>query len=50
VALAGARLEVLPVLYLNARAYQTFALETSDTHVFRTVRGVEGDVELGFQF
>lgn len=50
VALAGARLELLPILYVNARAYQTFALDTENTHVFQTVRGVEGDVELGFQF
>lgn len=50
VALAGARVELLPILYINARAYQTFQLDAEDTHVYQTTRGIEGDVELGWQF
>jgi hypothetical protein len=49
-AVAAARIELLPILYLNGRAYQTFQLDTSDTHTYVTTRGVEGDVELGWQF
>lgn len=50
IALAGVRLELLPILYVNGRAYQTFQLETENTHTYQTTRGLEGDVELGWQF
>ena len=50
VAFAGARVELLPILFINARAFQTFKLDTETTHTYQTTRGVEGDLELGWQF
>ena len=50
VAYAGARIEILPILYVNAQAYQAFQLDSDNTHTYQTTRGLEGDVELGWQF
>ena len=50
IAYAGARIEILPILYVNAQAYQAFQLDVDNTHTYQTTRGLEGDVELGWQF
>ena len=56
VAFAGVRLKVLPVLFVNARAFRSFELDafkSADTALgtlqYRNVTGYAGDIELGFE-
>lgn len=48
-ALAALRLAPLPILFVNLSAYQQFELDRS-IGSYSSVRGVQGDVELGYEF
>ncbi|MGI5861696.1 MAG: hypothetical protein ACOX6T_06515 [Myxococcales bacterium] len=57
VAFAGVRLKVLPILFVNARAFKSFELDAYKsattplgTLQYRNVTGYAGDIELGFEF
>lgn len=46
---AGARLRVLPILYVNARAFRAWKMDPQP-QTFRNVDGFMLDVELGYEF
>jgi hypothetical protein len=48
--LAGARIKILPILFVNLRAYQSYVFDPVNTHDYLSTQGVEGDVEFGWEF
>ncbi len=57
VAFAGARIKLLPILFVNARAFRSFQLDayksslgTMGSLKYRTVGGIEAAVEWGWEF
>jgi hypothetical protein len=48
--LAGARIKLLPILFINLRAYQTYVFDSAASHDYISSQGVEGDVEFGYEF
>ncbi len=46
---AGARLKILPILFVNGRAFKTFRMDTN-VHRYENSFGFTIDVELGYEF
>lgn len=47
--IAGARLRILPILYLNLRAYRMWQIDTL-SQSYRNVDGFQADFEVGYEF
>jgi hypothetical protein len=48
---AGARVKLLPILFVNLRAFHTWQIEQADpNNSYRNVNGFQADIELGYEF
>jgi hypothetical protein len=47
----GARVKLLPILFLNLRAFQSWQMDQNNTNnSYRNVTGFQADLELGYEF